>query len=282
MLKLMLITNDPVLAVDAYEAGVDRIFVDLERLGKLERQGHLDTLISQHAICDVATIRRAVPQAEILVRLNPLNAQTPREVDEAVANGADTLMLPMFDQPEQVMEFSCYVRGRVGIVPLVETALATTNLESVVDTPGIVEVYFGLNDLHLSLGLDFMFEPLANGMVDRMAAAARAANRRFGFGGIARIGEGALPAELVLGEHVRLGSSSVILSRTFCRGSGERDGLAGAEDFRREIAKLREWETLLSRRTEEQVLVDSGRLVLEVERIAQRKRRGGLAGEEIA
>lgn len=37
----------------------------------------------------------------------------------------------------------------------------------------------------------------------------------FGFGGIARIGEGDLPSDYILGEHVRLGSTSVILSRTF-------------------------------------------------------------------
>ena len=37
----------------------------------------------------------------------------------------------------------------------------------------------------------------------------------FGFGGIARIGEGDLPSDHILGEHVRLGSTSVILSRTF-------------------------------------------------------------------
>ena len=38
---------------------------------------------------------------------------------------------------------------------------------------------------------------------------------KFGFGGIARIGEGDLPSDNILGEHVRLGSQSVILSRTF-------------------------------------------------------------------
>ena len=38
----------------------------------------------------------------------------------------------------------------------------------------------------------------------------------YGFGGIAAIGTGTLPAETVLKEHYRLGSSSVILSRSFC------------------------------------------------------------------
>ena len=38
-LKLMFITNDPQTARIAQAAGVDRIFVDMEALGKAERQG---------------------------------------------------------------------------------------------------------------------------------------------------------------------------------------------------------------------------------------------------
>ena len=36
-----------------------------------------------------------------------------------------------------------------------------------------------------------------------------------GFGGIARLGFGMLPAEHVIAEHYRLGSTAVILSRSF-------------------------------------------------------------------
>ena len=60
-----------------------------------------------------------------------------------------------------------------------------------------------------------MFEPLANGLVERVAAAARRQGLRFGFGGIARLDEGLLPGRDVLAEHLRLGSQAVILSRTF-------------------------------------------------------------------
>ena len=38
----------------------------------------------------------------------------------------------------------------------------------------------------------------------------------FGFGGIATLDGGALPGSMVLKEHVRLGSSMVIVSRSFC------------------------------------------------------------------
>ncbi|MDE6340527.1 MAG: aldolase, partial [Muribaculaceae bacterium] len=36
------------------------------------------------------------------------------------------------------------------------------------------------------------------------------------FGGIAKLGDGLLPAEKVIMEHYRLGSTRAILSRTFC------------------------------------------------------------------
>ena len=67
--------------------------------------------------------------------------------------------------------------------------------------------------------LNFMFEPLANGFVDDMVNIIKGAGLAFGFGGIARVGEGIVPGEAVLAEHVRLGSNSVILSRTFHRQS---------------------------------------------------------------
>ena len=56
-LKLMYITNKPEVAKIAQNAGVDRIFVDLEIIGKEERQGGLDTVISRHKIEDVTKIK---------------------------------------------------------------------------------------------------------------------------------------------------------------------------------------------------------------------------------
>ena len=41
-LTLMYITNNPVIAQIAQEAGVDRIWIDMEYIGKDERQGGMD------------------------------------------------------------------------------------------------------------------------------------------------------------------------------------------------------------------------------------------------
>lgn len=246
-MKLMLICNDPKVAVAADKAGVDRIFVDLEILGKEERQGHLNTVISRHDISDVAKVRNAVPDSTLLVRVNPLNAHTKLEVDRVIDSGADLLMLPMFHDAETVDCFSKIVAGRAGIIPLVETIGAVRNIRQLTTVPGLKEIFIGLNDLHLSVGKTFMFELLADGTVESLAHVVRGAGLNFGFGGIARLREGLLPAERILGEHVRLGSSSVILSRTFfqdaSRSAADSDFPLAVQMVRDEIAKIHSWNT---------------------------------------
>lgn len=81
---------------------------------------------------------------------------------------------------------------------------------------GVDEAHIGLNDMHLSYGLTFMFELLSNGLVENMCQTFKKYNIPYGFGGIAKIGEGLLPAERIIAEHYRLGSTRAILSRSFC------------------------------------------------------------------
>lgn len=97
MLKLMYITNDPAVAQIAADAGVDRIFIDMEVLGKAERQGGMDTVQSHHVPEDIARVREAIgSRAEIMARVNPLNPNSQAEIDASIANGADVIMLPMW------------------------------------------------------------------------------------------------------------------------------------------------------------------------------------------
>ena len=261
MLELIQITNDPVFArrCDALE-GL-RIWVDLERMGKAERQAGRNTFISVHQMEDVGRIRAVVRRSRLMVRINPLHAGTAAELDAVLAQGADLVMLPMFTEAAQLRDFTQLVADRVPVVALLETAGALHSLGEWVDTPGLQEVYVGLNDLHLSLGLRFMFEPLASGIVDRVAAAAREAGRRFGFGGIARLDEGLLPGSDVLAEHLRLGSGAVILSRTFNRPDADTV-------FEQEIAALRRAQQELTSRNAQQVQEDSSRIRGRIEGIA--------------
>ena len=253
MLELIQITNDPAFArrCDALEGM--RLFVDLERLGKAERQAGRNTFISEHTVADVGRVRRVLRRARLMVRVNPLNPGTRDEVDAVLAEGAQLLMLPMFTRAEHLREFCALVDGRAPVVALLETAAALDTLGTWIDTPGLAEVFVGLNDLHVSLGQRFMFEPLADGLLDQVADAARSHRLPFGFGGIARLGEGLVCGRDVLAEHLRLGSRSVILSRTFHREDGDAV-------FEQEVLALRRAEAELAVRTAAAVQADAQRI----------------------
>lgn len=222
MLKLMYITNRPEIAQIAETAGVNRIFVDMEYIGKDQRQKGLDTVQSHHTVNDVKTIRKAITSAELLVRCNPIHKETDayssskEEINAIVQNGADIIMLPYFKSVDEVEEFIDIVNGRTKTMLLVETPEAVDKIDDILNVNGIDEVHIGLNDLSLGYGLKFMFELLSNGVVENLCYKFKQRGIPFGFGGIASLGHGNLPAEKIIKEHYRLGSSMVILSRSFC------------------------------------------------------------------
>lgn len=215
-LQLMYITNSADVAVLAETAGVDRIFIDLEINEKEARQGHLDTVISKHTIEDVGKIRSVLRSSELLVRVNPIYDGSPAEIDRVIEDGAEVVMLPMFTTVSEVEQFIALVNGRAKVCLLLETPQAMTRIDDILCVPGIDEVHIGLNDLHLGMHLDFMFELLSGGIVEYLCNKIAAKNIKYGFGGIARIGLGMLPAEHIIAEHHRLGSQMTILSRSFC------------------------------------------------------------------
>lgn len=215
-LKLMYITNRGEIAKVAEDSGVDWVFIDLELNGKDERQGHLDTVISRHHIEDVKEVKAVLTKAELLVRVNPIFEGSKAEIDRVINDGADIVMLPFFKSKEEVAQFVGYVDKRAKVCLLYETPEAVEALDDILAVPGIDYIHIGLNDMHLGYGLDFMFELLANGTVDRLCRKFKSKGIDYGFGGIARLGQGDLPTENVMGEHYRVGSSMAILSRSFC------------------------------------------------------------------
>lgn len=221
-LKLMYITNRPEIAQIAESAGVDRIFVDLEYIGKSDRQGGMDTVQSRHTFDDVKSISDAITNAELLVRVNPIHdvtdeyGSTEEEIDTVIENGAQIIMLPFFKTSGEVERFLAAVRGRVKTMLLLETPEAVEIIDDILKLDGIDYIHIGLNDLSLGYGMKFMFELLANGTVERLCAKFREKGISYGFGGIASIGKGMIPAEMIIKEHYRLGSSCAILSRSFC------------------------------------------------------------------
>lgn len=221
-LKLMYITNNPQVAQIAEAVGVQRIFVDMEYIGKSDRQGGMNTVQNHHTVQDVKNIKNAVHMAQVMVRVNPIHEATEtygsskEEVDAVIKAGADIVMLPFFQTVEEVREFIGLVDGRAKVLPLLETPEAVSVIDEILELPGLDEIFVGLNDLSLGYGKKFMFELLIDGTIETLCQKFKQKEIPYGFGGIGRLGQGMLPAEYILREHYRLGSTCAILSRSFC------------------------------------------------------------------
>ena len=248
-LILMYITNNPEVALVAERNGIERIWVDLEKLGKEARQPG-NTVKSNHVISDISRIKPLLTKSEMLVRINPWNEQSFTEIDNVVQAGADLIMLPMWKRVDEVESFIKAVNRRAKTVLLLETREAEVCLDDVLGLNGIDEIHIGLNDLHLSYGLSFMFELLANGTVERICKKIAEKGIPYGFGGIANLGMGALPAEKVIAEHYRLGSTRAILSRSFCDTSKVQDLKEVERIFEYNVKELRLFEETLKRYTQ--------------------------------
>lgn len=264
--NLMILASTPEDALSAQSSGVDRVFYDLEYIGKAERQRGRDTVKYHNNIDDIPLIRKVVNTSELLVRTNPIHAYTALEVEKAISYGADILMLPMVMDKHDVETYVQLVNGRAKVCIMVETAAAMTRIDDFLHIKGVDELFIGLNDLHISLGLNFMFEPLAGGLVEYLADKCNNAGMPFGFGGIARIGDGMLPADMILGEHVRLHSHSVILSRTFKGGDSPV-----AIDFKNEVDKIRKRYNELQSWTEDQLFANSLQIKAIVDKIVYKE-----------
>ena len=229
----MILDND-IENIKIYDkSGVSRIFIDLEINGKQDRQGHLDTVISSHSLEDIKAVKPILKNSKLLVRVNPIYEHSANEINKAIEYGADVIMLPMFKTVAEVKIFIDYVDKKVKTCLLLETSEALARIDDILEIEGIDEIHIGLNDLHLALGLDFMFELMGDGLVEYLATKIKAKKIPFGVGGVARMDEGMLQGSIIIKEHIRLGSSMVILSRTF-----KRDLDIDKDIIRKEVLKL--------------------------------------------
>ena len=277
-LRLMYITNDPEVALIAEKYGVDRIWIDLESIGKDERQKNINSVKSHHRLEDIKILSDILTKSELMVRVNPWYEKSEYEIETAIANGAQRIMLPMWKTKEETDSFLNLIRGRVKTTLLLETKEAVECLDEVLKNPYIDEVYIGLNDLHLSYCMTFMFEPLANGTVDEICCKLRAKKIPFGFGGIAKIGDGLLPSERIITEHYRLGSTIAILSRSFCNAVAIGDMNEVECVFEINMKRLRDFERTIRNFTPEEF--EANRIVTKqiVERTVERIKKERING----
>lgn len=246
-LKLMYITNKPEIAQIAERCSVDRVFVDLEVIGKASRQKGLDSVKSLHTFEDISTIRNVIEKSELLVRINPIHEGSEAEINEVILRGADIIMLPMIQSMEEVKRFIDYVNGRCKKMLLIETVFSEQNINMLAALDEIDEYHIGINDLHLEHKKRFMFEMLSEGNVENICLAIKKYSKPYGFGGIANLNEGVLPARNIIAEHYRLGSTAAILSRSFCDTTVSKMKLSEVESrFRYGIKEIREYEEWIS------------------------------------
>ena len=239
IMEHMYITKDPRLAEICDRIGIERVWIDLEWKGKELRQKNMDSVKSKHKIEDILQVKKVLKNAKLQVRINPMDDDSEMEIRRAIDAGADMLMVPMLKSESQAEAFSEIVEGRVPTILLLETKEAQREAEALVKGGYFDEVHVGLNDLSLAYGYSFMFQVLADGTVDRLVDVFSKYQIPYGFGGVAKIGQGALPAEMVLGEHGRLGSERVILSRSFFSMEKEMDYDMAERILQEEFEKIR-------------------------------------------
>lgn len=154
-LKLMYITNRPDVALIAEEAGVDRIFIDMEYIGKAKRQGGMDSVQNHHTVEDVKNMRSVLTKADLLVRVNPIHDATDEycsseeEINAVIEAGADIVMLPFFKSLNEVERFIKIVDERAKTLLLMETPEAAELVDEIISVPGIDEIHLGINDMSL-------------------------------------------------------------------------------------------------------------------------------------
>lgn len=272
-LCLMYITNNPDVALIAEKNGVDRIWIDLETLGKEERQKGLNSVKSNHSISDISVISKKLTTAEMLVRINPWNENSLLEINQVIQAGADLVMLPMWRSMIEVSSFIDAVAHRVKTVLLLETKEAIDCLDEVLSLSGIDEIHIGLNDLHIALGRTFMFELLVDGTVESLCEKIRKTRIPYGFGGVAKIGDGLVPAEKIILEHYRLGSTRAILSRAFCDNALIQDIEEIQNVFELNMEKLRSFEEYAAIQDEEALLKNKAEVLLGVNAVVEKMRK---------
>lgn len=234
-MDLFLFTVDPRWGADVVAAGAAGIVVDWERRGKERRQLGEGTQINEDTAEDLARMRAATP-GRLLCRINGHGPWTAAEVDEAVACGADEILLPMVRTPEEVDRTLDLVAGRVGLGILIETQDAVLRAAALADRP-LSRVYLGLNDLRIDRGSDQLFRPLVDGTADAVRAEVA---MQFGVGGLTLPGGGfPVSSDLLAAELVRTGADFTFLRRSFTADMVGRDPAVEVPRLLDSLARLR-------------------------------------------
>ena len=229
--ELFLFSTDPATVSRYTSAGVDGFVVDWESRGKEARQAGADTEINADTPEDLRRVR-AGTDARVVCRVNPCGAWTPGEIEQAVAGGADEILLPMVRGPEEVLGAMRLAAGRCGVGILVETVDAVRRAAELARLP-ISRAYVGLNDLSIERKSRSIFEPLVDGLVDDIRPFFRVP---FGLAGLTLPESGRpIPCRLLVAEMARLECGFSFLRRSWRRDVAGRDPRTELERVRTAI-----------------------------------------------
>jgi hypothetical protein len=218
---LFLFTVDPSWGRDVVAAGAAGIVIDWERRGKARRQQGEGTQINGDTPEDLTRLRAAT-DGRLLCRINGHGPWTAAEVEDAIARGADEILLPMVRTADEVDRTLDLAAGRCGVGILIETQDAVDRAAQLARRP-LSRIYVGLNDLRIDRRSTELFRPLADGTVDAVRAEV---GQPFGVAGLTLPGGGfPVPGVLLAAELVRLGTDFTFLRRAFTA------DMAGREPF---------------------------------------------------
>lgn len=239
---LFLFTVDPRWGADVVAAGAAGIVVDWERRGKARRQAGEGTQINTDTPADLSRMRAAVP-GRLICRINGFGEWTAGEVDDALARGADELLLPMVRGTEEVDRTLDLVGGRCGLGILVETQDAVDHAAALARRP-LSRIYVGLNDLRIDRRSDSLFQPLVDGTVEAVRAEVA---QPFGVAGLTLL-DGGFPvrAELLAAELVRMDVDFTFLRRSFTADMAGRDPFVEVPRLLAALDRLRAAEPALA------------------------------------
>tara|TARA_B100000212_G_scaffold300080_1_gene245271 strand:- start:7269 stop:8105 length:837 start_codon:yes stop_codon:yes gene_type:complete len=189
-------------------------YVDLEIIGKYERQKSTNSFQSDHQIKDIISIMNKVNPSELGVRINPVGDHTEKEINECIDLGVTRIMLPMFKYPEQVDYVKKIIKGRVKFELLFETPESVKNVKDFC-LENIDYIHIGLNDLKIALHNYHMYELLVNNYLNYFTSYLKKNNFRYGIGGIGAIGSIPFSPKYIFAANLIIGSQRLILSRAF-------------------------------------------------------------------
>jgi hypothetical protein len=248
--ELFLFSTDRATVSRCTEAGVDGFIVDWESKGKEARQAGADTEINRDTPEDLRRVRAATG-ARLLCRLNQAGPWTRGEIEEAVAGGADEILLPMVRRPDEVREAISIAGDRCGVGILIETVDAVRCARELAALP-LTRVYVGLNDLSIERKSRSIFEPLTDGLADGIRPLFTVP---FGLAGLTLPECGRpVPCRLLIGEMARLACGF-----SFLRRSWRRDMLG--RDPRVEVPRLRAAIDRAGQRSAEEIARDRAELI---------------------